>query len=727
MPHMLTHYFNMATVAVGLALGAAAAPATGADQPPVQPEQTAQALTPQELVLQGISQLLGAGVEKDAAKAVASLHCAAEQGYAPAQYMLAMLYYIGKDVPADAAAQYRWSRAAAEQGYAPAQDALGICYAKGLGVEKNPAEALKWYRLAAEQGYPRAQENVALAYRRGLGVEKNMEEALRWYRRAAEQGDSYAQNSLGNILFNGKETKKNLQEAAKWFRLAAEQGHGGACYNYGLCLEHGKGTQRNHPQAAYWYKAGADKDNKNAHCRLGIFLTYGTTGVDKNIQLGLRHLRTAATLGSASAFNSLAASYEKGRGVTESLPHAFERYKISAEMGDGEGMYNLARCYRFGKGVKRDYAKAMEWYLKAYEETHREAAGCIGYMYLKGMGVQKNYDEACKWLRRGVERGHNSAFRHLGRLYANGWGAPKNEDRAAFLHRKLAEGFNYDGLYETGRNYFLGIGVEKDIQKAIAYWRDSMYMNDGDAACCLGLLRLFGQDGRPADEKAGLDLIENGQTSVTARYNIGMCYESGFGRPQDLRQAVRYYLRATRSENPCPQAIAALHRLGVQAAAERDSEGYAFTITHPETALSADEVKAKFIWPCNIYLTDGGMVDDWITMQPIEEQATPAPEPAPEANAADVARAKLELATLAALMGNTPTALQIYQSAEKQGSTLSLDCQAILILIDNTHPDSATRAEALLRRAELRQDFYAPALLTALQDLPTRSGSDAAK
>ena len=41
---------------------------------------------------------------------------------------------------------------AAEQGYAPAQYNLGVMYANGEGVAKNDEQAVKWYRKAAEQG-----------------------------------------------------------------------------------------------------------------------------------------------------------------------------------------------------------------------------------------------------------------------------------------------------------------------------------------------------------------------------------------------------------------------------------------------------------------------------------------------------------------------------------------------------------------------------------------------
>jgi len=44
-------------------------------------------------------------------------------------------------------------RLSAEQGYAPAQSYLGVMYKDGKGVPQEYKEAVKWYRLSAEQGY----------------------------------------------------------------------------------------------------------------------------------------------------------------------------------------------------------------------------------------------------------------------------------------------------------------------------------------------------------------------------------------------------------------------------------------------------------------------------------------------------------------------------------------------------------------------------------------------
>ena len=64
----------------------------------------------------------------------------------------------------------RLFRPLADQGDAPAQNALGVMYQNGRGVPQDYAETAKWYRKAAEQGVAEAQANLGFMYEAGQGV-----------------------------------------------------------------------------------------------------------------------------------------------------------------------------------------------------------------------------------------------------------------------------------------------------------------------------------------------------------------------------------------------------------------------------------------------------------------------------------------------------------------------------------------------------------------------------
>lgn len=113
----------------------------------------------------------------DMVGAMPGLHKAADQGYAPAQTMLA--YILNKSE--NNALALKYYRLAAEQGYAPGQYGLGSMYASGDAGKRDPAQALLWIRRAAEQGNQDAIRAMAAAYRTGdLGLEPDLEQARLW-------------------------------------------------------------------------------------------------------------------------------------------------------------------------------------------------------------------------------------------------------------------------------------------------------------------------------------------------------------------------------------------------------------------------------------------------------------------------------------------------------------------------------------------------------------------
>lgn len=87
--------------------------------------------------------------------AIKYITIAAEKGYAPAQYDLALRIRKGEDYRFGAKQTHKLLKIAAEQGYARAQYELGRCQANGLhGIPKNPVEAYAWLSTAIANGLP---------------------------------------------------------------------------------------------------------------------------------------------------------------------------------------------------------------------------------------------------------------------------------------------------------------------------------------------------------------------------------------------------------------------------------------------------------------------------------------------------------------------------------------------------------------------------------------------
>lgn len=120
---------------------------------------------------------------------------AAERGYAPAQFSLALMYDSGQGVPRDRTKAAKWLRKAAEQEHVEAQYNLACMYDSGEGVPQDYAEAATWFRKAAEQGYASAQKNLGAKYGKGEGVPQSHAEAFVWSSMAALSGDKGAIDS----------------------------------------------------------------------------------------------------------------------------------------------------------------------------------------------------------------------------------------------------------------------------------------------------------------------------------------------------------------------------------------------------------------------------------------------------------------------------------------------------------------------------------------------------
>ena len=92
----------------------------------------------------------------------------------------------------DYATALRVWRSLAEQGFAPAEFSLGLIYSQGLGVPQDYADAAKWYLAAANQGNGAAQLKLGTMFARGRVVPQDKVCALMWYNLAAAQGVEYA-------------------------------------------------------------------------------------------------------------------------------------------------------------------------------------------------------------------------------------------------------------------------------------------------------------------------------------------------------------------------------------------------------------------------------------------------------------------------------------------------------------------------------------------------------
>ena len=103
---------------------------------------------PAALNQRGLACYFGEGVEKDLVKARELFLQAAEQGYAPSQVNLGMMYDHGDGVARDYQQARHWYQKAADQGNRDGQLMLGYMYFYGLGGEDDHKKAMRYFIAA---------------------------------------------------------------------------------------------------------------------------------------------------------------------------------------------------------------------------------------------------------------------------------------------------------------------------------------------------------------------------------------------------------------------------------------------------------------------------------------------------------------------------------------------------------------------------------------------------
>ena len=137
--------------------------------------------------------------------------------------------------------------AMAEQGSAPAQYNLGMLYNNGIGTTQDTHRAFEWFEKAAAAGDPLASYKVGCYYAGQFSgvVPVDHDKALAAKLVAAKAGYFRAQYEVGNAYGSTGE----FQEAIKWWSAAAAQGDIGSLVSLSEAYRKGFGVQKDSGKA----------------------------------------------------------------------------------------------------------------------------------------------------------------------------------------------------------------------------------------------------------------------------------------------------------------------------------------------------------------------------------------------------------------------------------------------------------------------------------------------
>lgn len=325
----------------------------------------------------------------------------AENGHPEAQYYLARSYHSKTDGnPKNIEIAAKWYKKSAEQGYAEAQFSIAMFYWHGQGVEKDLDESNKWLKKAADQGHgysmrllPERLQEAKIAAKQNPVKKKpklktlNKTQVLKFNNliKKAAKGDIEAQYQVGYMYANGKGVHQNDKEAVKWFHKAAIKGHKKAQHHIGLLYYKGSHLKQNAEKAIEWFTEASEKGYTDSTFMIGVIYMEGK-GILKDTEKGFNYLYKAAENGHPKGQNFIGYCYATGECPTVSIniDKAREWFIKAAKQGDIEAMknrkvvgYEQARA----QYLKSRYGSSSGGYkLKANNNFWQGVAGMAGVL-----------------------------------------------------------------------------------------------------------------------------------------------------------------------------------------------------------------------------------------------------------------------------------------------------------------------------------------------------------
>lgn len=371
---------------------------------------------------------------------------AAKKNYAPAQNSLGVLYatkkispplqegqdklpdyFISKEIWVDLAA-VKWFKKSAEQGYAPAENNLGLMYGHNrISYYKNiKQDALVLLTKAAEKGDMVAQSNLGSVFTGGSSLmSKFVPYDLKISKYCSIITNGLKPDHYKNYS-NFERNKNNScyplsgysdfykKISSKWNTKSAEQGYAPAQY----VLSREFARKKNLKLSESWYIKASQKRDFKYQCFLAANYIYLGQGDPDNRdheldkKMAFYWYQKSAELNDRVGQYNLADWYESSD-LMDREASALYWYEKSAQQGYAKSQYKLAKLYIAENGRFGRDAEAVMWLKKAGRNGIAEAYTITGMAYLSGRGVAKSKFHATRYFLMAVKGGHLDAGKFL--------------------------------------------------------------------------------------------------------------------------------------------------------------------------------------------------------------------------------------------------------------------------------------------------------------------------
>ena len=197
----------------------------------------------------------------------------------------------------------------------------------------------------------------------------------------------------------------------------------------------------------------------------------------------------------------------------------------SKEEAEYYRILNLAKAYEHGTELKKDERKAFLYYLDAVRNS------------------KYSESEALKYLEKKAKEGNPYAQFSYGSYYADFEFWPYDSRKAFYWFSKAAEKNILVPLSNVAHMYIYGHGVKKDVKKGIELMLKAAELGTKSAQEYLARLYSGYDDIIEPNYKEAFKWIEIlvKKGSLSAKYDMGVCYFYGRGVPEDKSKAVEIW------------------------------------------------------------------------------------------------------------------------------------------------------------------------------------------
>lgn len=237
---------------------------------------------------------------------------------------------------------------------------------------------------------------------------------------------------------------------------------------------------------------------------------------------------------------------------------------------DVDAMVEVAYAYYNGTDVEEDEAKAFEMFLEilSIDPSQSKVCSTLGNCWFYGLGTSIDKDKGLAYWKHASGMGFAGADTWLGIAYRDGNGVSQDVDRGIAYLKNSAQDGNTRAMTELADSYYFGEVVPKDVEAAKQYYLQAAENGNGYGYNMLGLIAR--EDGD--DDKAFMYYKKGAELKhAYSTFDLGRCYEKGWGTSVDTKAAFEYYKFA--ADNGIAEAayhVAATYADGLEGVVPKD-------------------------------------------------------------------------------------------------------------------------------------------------------------